>query len=110
MPADVVLTGGRVFAGLATDAPRDAAIAVGGGNIVAVGSPDEVAGLRGPGPGVGDTPGMLVVPGFHDAHVHPVRGGVELPQCDLTGPADAAECLRRIAAYAAANPREPWIV
>jgi predicted amidohydrolase YtcJ len=110
MHADVVLTGGRVFAGLATDAPAEQAVAVRDGVIVAVGAPDDVAGLIAPGTEVVDTTGMLVVPGFHDAHVHPVQAGVELLQCDLTGTADAADCLRRVAAYAAAHPDEPWIV
>lgn len=110
MHADVVLTGGRIFGGLATDRPVPRAVAVRGGMIVAVGAPDAVAGLIGPGTEVVDTAGMLVVPGFHDAHVHPVQAGVELLQCDLTGTADAAECLDRIAAYAAAHPDERWIV
>ena len=110
MQADLVLTGGRVFAGLATDAPAEHAVAVLDGVIVAVGAPDEVAGLIAPGTEVVDTTGMLVVPGFHDAHVHPVQAGVELLQCDLTGAADAADCLRRVAAYATAYPDEPWIV
>lgn len=110
MHADVVLTGGRVFAGHATDAPVRHAIAVRDGLIVAVGAPDDIAGLIGPRTETVDTTGMLVVPGFHDAHVHPVQAGVELLQCDLTGAADAADCLRRVAAYAAANPHERWIV
>src|SRR5690349_13490943 len=110
MHADVVLTGGRVFAGLATDAPQRHAVAVRDGGIVAVGDPADVAGLIGPGTEVVDTTGMLVVPGFHDAHVHPVQAGVELLQCDLTGTLDAEDCLRRVADYAATHPDEPWIV
>lgn len=108
--ADAVLTGGRVFAGDPDALPLRADVAIRHGAIIAVGDPDAVAGLIGPGTEIVDTAGGLVVPGFCDSHVHPAQAGVELLQCDLTGAADAADCLQRVAAYAAANPREEWIV
>ncbi|HWM34274.1 MAG TPA: amidohydrolase family protein [Pseudolysinimonas sp.] len=108
-PADLVFTGGSLFtAGAAESFPG--AVAVRAGEIVAVGTADEVAPLIGPATEVVDTTGRLLLPGFQDAHVHPVQAGVELLQCDLTGARDAAECLERIGAYAAANPGEPWIL
>jgi predicted amidohydrolase YtcJ len=54
--------------------------------------------------------GKLVLPGFIDAHVHPVFGGAERLRCDLTGTRDAGEAVARVAAYAAADPDQPWIV
>ncbi|MEV4641771.1 amidohydrolase [Actinoplanes sp. NPDC049548] len=100
---DLLFTGGPVFG---TDA---GALLVRGGRIVATGH-DEVRALARPGTAVVDLAGRLLVPGFQDAHVHAVLGGVELGQCDLTGTTDPAEYLRRISAYAAAHPHAPWIV
>lgn len=107
--ADLVFTGGSVFtAGAATSTP--ASVAVRDGQIVAVGSADEIALHIGSDTEVIDTTGGLVVPGFQDSHAHPIQAGIELLQCDLAGTVDADDCLRRISAYATANPDEPWIL
>jgi len=57
-----------------------------------------------------DLAGGLVAPGFVDAHVHTVQGGLERIRCDLTEATTREECLATIAAYAAANPDLPWIL
>ncbi|HJQ07365.1 MAG TPA: amidohydrolase [Nocardioides sp.] len=105
--ADLVLAGGPVHLGNAARS-RATAVAVKGDRIVAVGH-DEVRELVGPSTEVVDLAGRLLVPGFQDAHVHPVGAGVELGQCDLTGTVDVEEYRRRIATYAAAHPDRPWI-
>ncbi len=107
-PADLLFVGGPVFT--ADPARRRAtALAVRGDRILAVGDA-EVAELAGPGTEVIDLRGRLLLPGFQDAHVHAVTGGVELGQCDLTGTTDPAEYLARIDAYARAHPDAGWIV
>ncbi|MEZ5193950.1 MAG: amidohydrolase family protein [Nocardioides sp.] len=50
------------------------------------------------------------MPGFQDAHVHPVWAGVDLLRCDLSELSTAADYLARIAAYAAARPGTGWIL
>ena len=57
-----------------------------------------------------DLAGGLLLPGFQDAHVHPVMGGLAMRQCELHGTTSAQECLDIVAAYAAANPDLDWIV
>ncbi len=57
-----------------------------------------------------DLAGGLVAPGFIDAHVHTVQGGLERIRCDLTSARTRDEALAAIAAYAAANPELPWIL
>jgi predicted amidohydrolase YtcJ len=93
-----VLAGGR---------RTTAQVAVRGGRIAAVG-PD-LAGLAGPRTERIDLNGRLLIPGFQDAHIHAVMGGVELGQCDLSGTVDLDEYRRRIRGYADANPEAPWI-
>ena len=51
----------------------------------------------------------MVLPGFQDAHVHPVSSGAELTDVmlyDVPTPAAAADTIR---AYAAAHPQSKWI-
>jgi len=80
------------------------------GRIVEVG-PEADLGTR-PGPGVDevDLGGGLLVPGFVDAHVHAVQGGLERIRCDLSEAEGRDGYLAAIAAYAADHPEAPWIL
>ncbi|MFD4411948.1 amidohydrolase [Streptomyces sp. NPDC058476] len=105
MHADLLFTGGPVL----TPAGRTAtAVAVTGDRITAVGNA-EVHDLIGPGTDVVDLAGRLLLPGFQDAHVHPVPAGLELGQCDLTGARTAEDTLAAVRAYADAHPDREWI-
>ncbi|QKJ18309.1 amidohydrolase [Microbacterium hominis] len=109
MPADLLFTGGPVFTG--TGAPvHGHAVAVTGNRITAVVPDAEAAPLIGPDTRVLDLGGALLSPGFQDAHIHPVGGGVELLQCDVSAALDAADAVERVRAYADAHPDEPWIL
>jgi predicted amidohydrolase YtcJ len=106
-PADLVLTGGPVHTG-SPARTRATSVAIRGERIVAVGH-DEVRELIGPRTEVVDLGGKLLVPGFQDAHIHPVGGGIEMGQCDLSGSETLPEYRERIAAYARAHPGAEWI-
>jgi len=108
-PADLVLTGGHVHT-VDADRPRAEAIAVRGERIVAVGSAGEVAPLIGPRTRVADVTDRLVVPGFQDAHIHPISAGVYRLQCDVRESRGRDGVLATIRAYAESHPDEPWIV
>jgi predicted amidohydrolase YtcJ len=105
--ADLVFTRGPVFT---ADPARSRAtsLAVVGDRIAAVGH-DDVRELIGPGTEVVDLTGKLLLPGFQDAHIHPVSAGVELAECDLTGTVGVEEYLTLIRAYADAHPDHAWI-
>ena len=108
-PADLVLTGGRIAM---MDAARHfaSAIAVRDGRVLAVGPEAAVAAHIGSRTRVIALRGRSVTPGFQDAHVHPVHGGLAMLRCDLhddrqsSGPG-----LDIIEAYARAHPDESWI-
>ncbi|MGW9173245.1 amidohydrolase [Streptomyces decoyicus] len=107
-PADLVFLSGPVHT-VDPARTRASAVAVRGDRIIAVGHDAEVRDLIGPATDVVDLHGKLLIPGFQDAHVHPVGGGLELALCDLSA-ADTAEAYRElISAYAAAHPEAPWI-
>ncbi len=106
-PADLVFTGGPIH----TQDPartRASSLAVTGERITAVGH-DDVRELIGPATEVVDLTGKLLLPGFQDAHVHAVFGGLELAECDLTGTVGVDEYLRRIREFADAHPARAWI-
>jgi predicted amidohydrolase YtcJ len=105
MYADLLFTGGPV---LTREGRTATAVAVTGDRITAVGH-QEVHDLAGPRTEVVDLAGRLLLPGFQDAHVHPVPAGLELTQCDLTGAKTADDTLAAVRAYADAHPEREWI-
>ncbi len=105
---DTVLVGGSLFSAGMTSSQRGA-VALSGGRIAAIGDDDEILALRTASTEVVDLAGGLLLPGFQDAHVHPVMAGVSLLQCDIHHCESAEEAIAAIAAYAAANPDVPWI-
>ena len=105
--ADLVLRGGRVWAGKGL-APATA-IAVKDGRVCAVGSDADVEPLIGGATRVVDLAGRLVVPGFNDAHVHFLSGGFGLLSVDLRDARDEQDFVRRIAGHARTLPKGTWI-
>lgn len=57
-----------------------------------------------------DLDGGLVAPGFVDAHVHVVQGGLERIRCDLSGASSREAYVEAVATYGAANPETDWIL
>jgi predicted amidohydrolase YtcJ len=99
----ILFTGGSVFDGTAFLAPGTSVL-VSGGRVTAVGT-----GLDAGGADIVDLAGGTLLPGFLDAHAHPVLGGVQLLGCDLTEASTAAQYLDIVARYAAAHPDLAWI-
>jgi predicted amidohydrolase YtcJ len=108
-PADLVLTGGRIAT---MDAARSwaSALAVRAGRISALGPDRDVGASIGPSTRVIALRGRTVIPGFQDAHVHPVHGGLDALGCDLHDLMQADDYDPVIRAYADANPAASWIV
>ncbi|WP_127474028.1 amidohydrolase [Microbacterium sulfonylureivorans] len=107
--AEVLFTGGRVFTG-SGEPLTGMSVAVVGERIAAIVPDAAIAELVGPETRVVDLDGALLAPGFQDAHIHPVGGGMELLQCDLSEAEDAADAVERVRRYADENPDEPWIL
>jgi len=56
-----------------------------------------------------DLGGGTLLPGFIDAHAHPVFAGDQLRRCDLTGVTTLSGYLDLIAAYVRAHPGDGWV-
>jgi predicted amidohydrolase YtcJ len=115
MPSDVtqttVIRNAAVFT---ADASRSwaTAVAFSGGRLVAVGGDAEVADHVRSADEVIDAGGALVTPGFIDAHMHPVQGGIERTRCDLVGATTIEEYVGLLRAYVAtpAGAEGPWVL
>ncbi|CAN5553587.1 amidohydrolase [soil metagenome] len=107
-PADLVLTGGRIAT---MDAARSwaSALAVREGRIVAIGADASVEAHIGPSTRVVALRGRTVTPGFQDAHVHPVHGGLARLRCELHDTRGRDALLAVVAEYAESHPDETWI-
>jgi hypothetical protein len=106
--ADLIVTDAKIWT---VDAalPAAEAVAVLGDRIVAVGTNSEIAAWRGSKTTVIDARGKLLLPGFNDAHVHFVSGGMQLDSVQLNDARSAEEMRRRVGARASQTPRGEWV-
>ena len=108
-PADLLLTGGRVWTADSA-LPWAEAVAVREGRVVFIGSAQAARAHRGPATRVVDLGGRLALPGFNDAHIHLMSGALSLERVDLIEDQTVEAVQARIRAFAAANPRSPWVL
>lgn len=90
--------------------PRAQAVAIAGDRLLAVGSNDEVLNLATANTRKIDLTGKTVVPGFIDAHTHPVYSGIRhlrRVDCDLRSIQGIQQAIR---AKAAQTPKGQWVV
>ena len=114
MHIDLIIESENVFTG--TDAAtRPAAVAISGDHIVAVGPRADVhafarARNEGPAPEVRDFGDALVVPGFHDSHLHFFHSAVYAsPLATMFLGENEADCVERMRAFAAERPNG-WLL
>ena len=108
--ADLVILGGALEPIAPLPWPADA-LAVRDGRIVAMGTAADVRALVGPGTEVVELHGETVLPGFGDAHVHPISAGLLADRVDLHAlPDDPGEYFAAIGRYADAHPERPWVL
>jgi predicted amidohydrolase YtcJ len=109
-PADLVLVGGSVVT-INPARPAATAVAVRGGRIVSVGDERRISSLAGPRTRRVDLRGRTLLPGFIDAHCHPVMAGVDLMRCPLHELTPTIETyVDAIRSYADANPDLEWVL
>jgi predicted amidohydrolase YtcJ len=109
VPADLVITGGKVYRADGSGGFAEA-VAVRGNKILAVGSNEAVGRLITPATRVVDARGGAVLPGFNDSHLHVVSGGLGLEQAELAGAKSVGDLQRAIREFAAAHADRPWVL
>jgi predicted amidohydrolase YtcJ len=106
--ADLVVRGAQIYR-VAPVRSWAEALAVREGRLIYVGTDSGVASFIGPHTKVLDLPGRMVLPGFHDNHVHPLAAGLELGECNLYDVKTPEEAERIIRDYIAAHPDTGWL-
>ena len=107
-PADLVLIGATVETITPRRGPKPDAVAVANGRIAAVGPKADVEPLIGPATRVLRLNGETLLPGFQDAHTHPVQGELTAMRCDLSE-MRADRFDDAIREYARRHPERDWI-
>ena len=105
---DLAFINGSVFDGVGA-APSKTDVGVRDGIIVTLDAGQVEAGTSS-ATRVIDMTGRLLLPGFVDAHIHPVEGGVERLGCDLSSGWTRENYLRTIADFVAGHRDSAWII
>jgi predicted amidohydrolase YtcJ len=108
--ADLIVTNAKVWT-VDHAHPTAEALAVLDERIVAVGGAAEIDQWRGAKTRVLDARGRLLLPGFNDAHVHFIPGGVQLGSIDLHEARSAQDFTQRLAEFIQTRHLRPgeWI-
>jgi predicted amidohydrolase YtcJ len=110
-PADWVLRNAAVYtmANPAADTTPVQAIAIRAGKIVFVGADSGADRFIGDSTSVLDLGGRMVLPGFHDTHVHPSSGGLTMAECNIEGLSSRAAILDSVKSCAVQDPNGTWV-
>ncbi len=107
-PVDLVIINAKVWTG-DLDNPLADMVAVSGNRIAFVGWQEDLPAELGEHTTVIDARGRLVIPGFNDAHLHFLSGGLSLLQVNLTG-CKSKECIKnRLEEKTEQLPSGAWI-
>lgn len=107
--ADLIVTNAKIWT-VDRKQPIAEAVAVMGERIIAVGSRADIDALRGPNTNVVDAGGKLLLPGFNDAHVHFVDGGIQLDAVQLNDATSPEEFARRVAEQVKKTAKGEWVL
>ncbi|MGE7608778.1 amidohydrolase [Peribacillus frigoritolerans] len=107
--ADIVLSSDAIFTGL-THEPTSGAIAILGDKIMSVGSKAEIEPFIGSGTKVFNYGNQLIMPGFHDFHLHIMFSALSLNSINLFEARSAQDVAARVLEFSKECPEEEWII
>jgi len=108
-PVDIIVHNAKVYTADGRGTMAEA-VAIRGNQVLRVGSEREVTRLRRPQTTVIDAHGATVLPGFNDAHVPFIEGGLRLDQLDLAGAESLEQIQAAIKNWAELHVDAAWIV
>ncbi len=106
--ADLIITNAKIYT--SAQPQWQSALAIRKGQIVQIGSTEEALKLANPATKIFDAKAKLIMPGFHDSHVHLAEGGAELLQCRLNSAKNRDEVLALLRKWQGENPSGNWIL
>ena len=110
LTADTILTDGKIVA-LDSKDTIAAAIAIKDGQILAVGTANDVKKLSGPQTKTIDLKGRTVIPGLINSHIHAIRAGLTFSTTlDWSGIKTIKEAMESIHEAAHTSPPGSWIM
>lgn len=108
--ADKIISSEAVFTGLENEA-RPAALAIKGNKILAVGAKEEILSYIGPETREYHFGNQLIMPGFHDAHLHLMLGSLFThASVDLSDARSSEEVAILVKQFADERPEDEWIL
>lgn len=107
--ADLILSSNAVFTGH-SEQPGPASIAIAGNKILAIGSEEEIKAFADEKTKIYSFQDQLIMPGFHDFHLHIMDGAVAMNSAHLFSARSEAEALEMIREFAESGPDEPWVI
>ncbi|OIK16857.1 amidohydrolase [Bacillus sp. MUM 116] len=107
--ADMIISSNTVFTGL-NNQPEPASIAIKENKIVAIGSEEEMKHYAGENTKIYKFNDQLIMPGFHDFHLHLMQGAVALNGVNLFAARSEEEALEMIREFAESHPENPWVI
>ncbi|PEK98869.1 amidohydrolase [Bacillus sp. AFS017336] len=107
--ADMIISSNAVFTGL-TDQYERTSIVIKDNKIIAMGSEEEIKHYAGANTKIYKFNDQLIMPGFHDFHLHIMQGAVALNGVNLFAARSEGEALEMIRKFAESNPENPWVI
>ena len=107
--ADVIISSNAVFTGL-SEQPEPASLAIKDNKILAIGSEEEIKPYSGENTKIYQFKDQLVMPGFHDFHLHMMDGAVSMNSANLFSARSEEEALEMIRTFAESRPEDSWII
>ena len=109
MEPELILFRGKITT-LTAEKPEVSAIAVGQGNVIAVGTDDEVLALAGSQTQKIDLNNRRVIPGLNDSHLHVIRAGLFYNlELRWDGVPSVAQALEQLKVQADNTPPPQWV-
>lgn len=107
--ADLIISSNTVFTGL-SDQPSPASIAITDNKIIAIGTNEEMEPYTDAHTKIYEFNDQLIMPGFHDFHLHIMQGAVALGSVNLFTARSEAEALDMIHEFAQSNLENQWVI
>ncbi|MGE7907247.1 amidohydrolase [Peribacillus sp. NPDC094092] len=107
--ADIVLSSDAIFTGL-THEPTSGAIAILGNKIMSVGSKAEIEPFIGSTTKVYNYGNQLIMPGFHDFHLHIMFSALSLNSVNLFDARSAQDAAAKVLEFSKGCSEDEWII